>query len=443
MNLSKKIFVLAMLIGLVFSNSDCSAARNSEFYNYIKKISEKITPLPLLYAKEKERRSEYDNVMNILFSLMYSGDTLVIMTPDGDYTPFVFQTKNKIIAQPVRHDALQKHFDDIFKEHGRVWVVVVDYRAGWQAQPPQQYLKTLQTKFMELPLPMPTFFADKNIVIGSTNYWHKKTELLEKVLKINKKNRNPRLYLRLGQVCRRFGKLDKAVSAYQNGIKNFPDDPFLHRELGECYYWEYSPPLLEESIKENRLANQYHISKFGKPKYDAMFNMAMAYRDLGELKKAQFQYNDILRAVNEFPNDYFESQTRRYLGNLYLETGDTNSAATQYKLDLNLSAQSPAYSYRKLIDIYFSDNQTNKYIETLNEYYNKCGKKEPDAIIRYIKHIKIGNDNNIISAEVKKAKIWMHANTNLYNKIKLNPEWWNIWTNAAIDSGISPAVKTK
>jgi len=437
MKISKKIITLCLLLG---SLSICSSVFGvqSKFYEYIKSISKHVKPLPLLYERENEKRAEYDNMMKILFSLMSFDDVLIIMTPDGDYTPFLYFNRTKLVAQAIRHESLQERFNSLLNEYPRVWVVIVDPRSGWQAQPPKKYASILKKKYMSLPLPMPTYFASRNIIPGSTNYWLVKANLLKRTLDINPKNRNPRLYLRLGQVYRRFGELDKAVNAYRDGIKKFPGDPFLHRELGECYYWEYSPPLLEESIKENRLANQSHISKFGKPKYDAMFNIAMAYRDLGEMTKSALQYNDILRAVNEFPNNYFESQTRRYLANVYLETGQTNKAIAQYNLDIKLAAQSPVYSYKKLIEIYSSQSLSNKYKEVVSDYYKSCGKNCPDAIAKYLTFI---NDKSEVIKGVNTVKLWMKNNTNLYYKIKANSDYWTPWTNAAISCGISPAEK--
>ena len=443
MNVLQK-FTLLLFTLTIFSSLNCPAVtKQPKLYDYIQKVSEWIKPLPLLYAQKSDRRSEYDNMMKILFSLMRFGDTLIIMTPDGDYTVFAYKKKNEIILHAMPYENLEKEFKNLLDKYNRIWIVVVDHRAGWQAQPPKQYLPVLKRDYMDLPLPMPTYFADKNLVIGSTNFWLGKAKLLEKVAGISSENRNPRLYLRLGQVYRRFGRLEEAVKAYEKGIKYFPEDPFLHRELGECYYWEYSPPLLEESIKENRIANQCHINKFGKPKYDAMFNIAMAYRDLGEHMKAQFQYNDILRAVNEFPDDYFESQTRRYLANVYLETGRTNDAMLQYKLDIQLAAQPLPYSYNKLLDFYDNDNDNKEYGSTVNEYFETCGKEDPAAVVRYMEYLKDENDKQKIIENINIAKGWMQSNTNLFNGIKSNPKWWNIWTNVTISSGISPVTYKK
>ena len=444
MNLSHKIIIILFFSLILFGNSNCLAAgKQPKLYDYIQKISEKIKPLPLLYAQKSDRRSEYENMMNILFTLMHLGDTLVIMTPDGDYAVFTYLKKNKIVLKATKYEELTADFKSLLDDNKRVWVVVVDHRAGWQAQPPSQYLPVFKKEYMELPLPMPTYFANKDVLVGTTNFWINKAALLKKVAEISPENRNPRLYLRLGQVYRRFGKLEEAVKAYEKGIRYFPEDPFLHRELGACYYWEYSPPLLEESIKENRLANQCHISKFGKPKYDAMFNIAMAYRDLGELNKAQFQYNDILRSINEFPDNYFESQTRRYLANVYLENGKTNDARLQYELDIKLAAQPLPYSYNKLLDILDANNDRKGYNDTIKEYFEVCGNKDPSAIIRYIDYAKNNEDKQLIIDDINVAKSWMQTDTNLFGKIKSHPEWWNIWTNVTIDCGISPVINKK
>jgi len=442
MNLSKRIIILLLLTLIAFSSSNCRAAeKQPKLYDYIQKVSEYIKPLPLLYAQKSDMRNEYDNMMNILFSLMSYGDALVIMTPDGDYSVFIYKKRNEFILKATQHEKLNTEFENLLNKYNKIWVVVVDYRAGWQAQPPNQYLPVLKKKYMDLPLPMPTYFANKNVAVGSTNFWLNKAKLLKKVAEISPENRNPRLYLRLGQVYRRFGRLEEAVKSYEKGIKYFPDDPFLHRELGECYYWEYSPPLLEESIKENRIANQCHISKFGKPKYDAMFNIAMAYRDLGERTKAQLQYNDILRAINEFPDNYFESQTRRYLAKVYLENGQTNDARLQYELDIQLAAQPLSYSYNNLLDIYDTNNEKKEYKNTIKEYFEICGNKDPAAIVRYIDYVKNNENKPFIIKNINTVKKWMSSNTNLISKIKSNPNWWNVWTNVTINCGISPVIK--
>ncbi|RLD10183.1 MAG: hypothetical protein DRI44_06655, partial [Chlamydiae bacterium] len=141
--------------------------------------------------------------------------------------------------------------------------------------------------------------------------------------------------------------------------------------------------------------------------------------------------------------NYFESQTRRYLANVYLETGRTNDAELQYKLDIKLAAQPLPYSYQKLLNIYNKKKDTTKYKNTVTEYFKTCGKEDPAAIIYYMENLKDKNDKQEKINNINIVKNWMQSNTNLINGIKSNAKWWNTWTNITISCGISPVTRKK
>jgi len=150
-----------------------------------------------------------------------------------------------------------------------------------------------------------------------------------------------------------------------------------------------------------------------------------------------------LRSINEFPDNYFESQTRRYLANVYLENGNTNGARLQYELDIKLAAQPLPYSYNKLLDVFDANGDRKGYNDTIKKYFETCGNKDPAAIIRYMDYVKTNEDKQLVIKNINIAKSWMQSDTNLFNKIKLHSEWWNIWTNITIDCGISPVIHKK
>ena len=134
---------------------------------------------------------------------------------------------------------------------------------------------------------------------------------------------------------------------------------------------------------------------------------------------------------------------RRDLAAVYLETGRTNDAMLQYKLDIQLAAQPLPYSYNKLLDFYDNDNDNKEYGSTVNEYFKTCGKEDPAAVVRYMEYLKDENDKEKIIENINIAKGWMQSNTNLLSGIKSNPKWWNVWTNVTISSGISPVTYKK
>jgi len=314
----------------------------------------------------------------------------------------------------------------------------VNPKLGWEATPPAQFASIMNREYLRIELSMPLYLLDKSMKVGSTNFWVQQTGILKKVLDLSSKHSNSKIFLKLGEIYNRLGLPDKAVQVYLKGIKLFPEDPLLHRSLAECYYWKLSPPRYEESIEENKLANQYYKKKFKKPLYPAMFNIALAYSALGELMKAQLQFNNILHTLSEYPDPYWESQTYRYLADLFIKLEKYDQALLQYKLDIRLNSRSISASYADALNIYESQKNYKEFAAMVKEYFYKCGANDFNAIIKYSKYLNNLNSSPELTNAIKSAKSWMTKKPEIIDKIKSNVHWWNTWTNITLRHGFSP-----
>jgi len=435
----KKIILFALFISANISLGKLTA------YDYIKKFSENFKPLPITYSEQAKEKAGYEDIMNILLGKKRDGkgllrieDALLIMTWDGDYTVFKYSGPDNITAIPVSREMLLGKISEIEDVYNRVWIVLVNPKLGWEATPPAQFASIMNREYLRIELSMPLYLLDKSMKVGSTNFWVQQTGILKKVLDLSSKHSNSKIFLKLGEIYNRLGLPDKAVQVYLKGIKLFPEDPLLHRSLAECYYWKLSPPRYEESIEENKLANQYYKKKFKKPLYPAMFNIALAYSALGELMKAQLQFNNILHTLSEYPDPYWESQTYRYLADLFIKLEKYDQALLQYKLDIRLNSRSISASYADALNIYESQKNYKEFAAMVKEYFYKCGANDFNAIIKYSKYLNNLNSSPELTNAIKSAKSWMTKKPEIIDKIKSNVHWWNTWTNITLRHGFSP-----
>ena len=418
----------------------CADAPERGFHAWIAALASSLSsPAPLSYAASDSRRADYDDMDVLLHALLTNDDALVIMTSDGSYGVFQYLKPEVVVPTPLEPGKVTAQFETLLSTYRRVWLVLVDWRNRWQAQPPAQYVGLLKQHYMRLPLPLPTYFADRRLAVGSTNYWQMQATILEVVLTAVPHNRNPQLFLSLAQVYRTFGKTYGAIAAYQRGIALFPENPYLHRELGACYYYECVPPQHEESIAENRLANQYHTALYDRPMYDALFNIAMAYAALGKREEAQLQYTTILATLRKYPDATWQSRTLRYLANINLELGNTNDAILRLKLDLQMNAQTPAYGYNRLLEIHEKNKAWDEFGSVARQYFYQCGTNDVQAIYRYTQYLYMLRKHSELNEAIIRANVWLREYPHLLSEYRARPAWWAAWTNITTSSGVSPA----
>jgi len=424
--------MLLILTGSIF----CTWAHADT--SFWKRVIQKLTPVPYQYAQSDHTRSDFEATWQLLQKLMRPDDALVLISPNSDYTIFRYYSPSKCVIDAVARENLKSTFPRLPDQYSRIWILLNDPRLGWHAQPPLAYKAELQTRYMKLPFNLPVYFTDSSIITGSTNFWLLQADMLEQYVKLDPENLNPKIFLELGKLYRRTGALDTAVEQYIRGTRIFPNDPFLHRALGECYYWQYSPPRIKESITHNTLANYYHRQLYGRPMYDALFNVAIAYTVSGEREKALLQYNAILTKLVNFPDRKMESQIRRYLANTYLDIGRTNNAVSQLEMDIQLQAQAPGYSYSKILDIYTAREQTNEYAKLVTDFFNRHNTNDLRSVTRYTSHVLThGSDQEIIDM-IHTVRGYLKEGSPITDALRKQTDWWHRWTNAAISRSISP-----
>jgi tetratricopeptide (TPR) repeat protein len=427
----KHIAVLILLAG-----SACTQAGAAT--SLWQRLSHALAPLPYRYAHTSVSRGDFEATWQLLQGLMQPDDGLALMSPDGNYTVFRYCSPNKLIIDRIARASLAMTFPRLTERYERIWVVLNDPRLGWHAQPPGAYRGHIQNSYIKLPFNLPVYFTDRHIAVGSTNSWRKKAEILEQYVWLEPEDLNPKIFMELGQLYRRAGDLDKAIKQYNRGITLFPTDPFLHRALGECYYWQCKPPRIRESIKHNNLASYYHRQQYGRPMYDALFNVAIAYTSLDEREKALLQYNSILARLVNFPDSRMESQIRRYLANVYFDLGRTNDAVRQLEMDIQLGAQAPGYSYNKILDVYEIHEQTNEFKKLAADYFSRQNTNDLRSITRYTSFMLSHGSEKEITDMIITVRYFLKKDAPCTDMLREQTAWWRNWTNAAVSRSISP-----
>jgi len=172
--------------------------------------------------------------------------------------------------------------------------------------------------------------------------------------------------------------------------------------------------------------------------YPAMFNIALAYSALGELMKAQLQFNNILHTLSKYPDSYWESQTHRYLASLFIKLEKYDQALLQYKLDISINSKSIAASYTDALNIHESQKHYKEYADMVKEYFYRCGSNDYNAIIKYSVYLNKLNSSPELTNAIISAKNWMKKQPKIIDKIKSNVYWWNAWTNITLKHSFSP-----
>lgn len=423
---------------LVLASAPLHAAPQAQlpfFYRLLQTLGAWLTPVPLVYANATPERDVYTAMSHMLLELTRPDDHVVLVGRDGVYC--VFRITATYTAVPLLQ-ATPSHpgeFAELASRYQRVWVILDDPRAGWQAQPPAALAPTLASQYMHLPLPLPTYFADASVTPGSTNFWLLRANLLQRIATLSPAQLNPRFFLDLSQTYRRFGDATNAVLTLQKGANAFPADPHLQRRLAECYYDDMKD--YRQAIEHNRRAARNFRLLYASPMYEALFNTALAYQNLGEDANAQLQYHDILNELDRYPDVLWESRTRRYLGNLLLKMGNTNDALRQFQLDLRLRAQHPGYSYDRLLGLLHDLKRNDAYARTARAYFDLCGSNDVRAIIRYLPLLHNEANYAVRTNALLSARAWLARDAALKTELRRHPAWI-MWTNLTLSAGLAP-----
>ncbi|MCX7846436.1 MAG: tetratricopeptide repeat protein [bacterium] len=406
-------------------------------YRLFRALSSLVTPVPLIYANATREHEVYDAMTRILAELTRPDDHLVLINPDGRYCAFRITADQNAVPLLQASQSDPTEFSQFASRYQRVWVVLDNPQAGWQAQPPATLAPTLAAQYMQLPLPLPTYFADASFPPGSTNFWLLRAHLLQRIAATSPAQLNPRFFLDLAQTYRRYGDLTNTILTLQKGLDAFPTDPYLARRLAETYFDECKD--YRQAIHYNRLAARNFRLTFATPMYEALFNTALAYQQLGEDANAQLQFADILSELDQYPDQLWESRTRRYLGNLLLKMGNTNEAIRQFQLDLRLSAQHPGYSYDRLLGLFQDMKRADAYARTAHSFFFACGTNDVRALVRYLPILLHESDRTLLTNALLSARAWLARNPTLKNEFHRQPAW-TVWTNLMFTLGFAPEL---
>lgn len=414
-----------------------SAAAAPLLYRVLHTVGSWFTPVPLLYANATPERTSYDALTRMLHELTRPNDHLVLVARDSTYCVFRLTADQNAVPLLLTTSTDPNEFAQFATRYQRVWVIVDDPRAGWEAQPPPALAATLASSYMALPLPLPTYFADASLPPGSTNFWLFRAHLLQRIATAFTNQLNPRFHLDLAQTYRRYGDVNNAIRVLQEGVTRFPSDPYLARRLAECYYDDVKD--YRQAIHYNRMAARNFRLKFASPMYEALFNSALAYQNLGEDSNAQLQFNEILAELDQYPDPLWESRTRRYLGNLLLKLGNTNEAIRQFNLDLRTRAQHPGYSYDRVLALYRDLRRSDEYARTARAFFELCGSNDVRALTHYLSVLQTDPDRATVTNALLRARAWLARDANLRQEFRRLPSW-SVWTNLMLSLGYAPEL---
>lgn len=157
----------------------------------------------------------------------------------------------------------------------------------------------------------------------STENQRVQIEYLKRAIAMNKEDTGVRkmlagLYLRQGET-------GEAITQYRDILTLKPDDLTTLTELSKCYMKEKEYNMVIKTCRDVIRKNN------GPEDASAFANMAFAYSQLGDWRKAVVNYRESLR-LN--PNDLL---VRYKLGEAYEKTGKINEAAGEYRFILTKS----------------------------------------------------------------------------------------------------------
>ena len=423
---------LALIAALMAS---AMPLRAGNLYRSLQSLTCHLEPLPLRCAKEDTAYRGADDTLSFVYSLASPDDRLVLLMRDGSYTLFSIAEGHNLVPVMVNPPQAREVFESLTGISARVWVVCADALVGAAPQPPAQYAALLNSRYLLLSLPMPTYCGDFSASLVSTNHLLRQAALFESLSASNPGFVTQQFYIALGHIYRQVDSNAAALSTYRRGIGQFPESPAIHRAMADCYFVAFSN--YPEAIEYNFKANQLHKRQFqGQPLYEAVFSTALAYERMGDLTKAQLQYNDILGTIDAFPDIEWESRTRHYLGDLYLRKGMTNEAVRQFQIDLDIAGVKSSYAFQRLLAMFDAPGSARSYADTARAYFQRCGTNDAYAIFAHIRTLDQGNDIIKLAEAVRTARTWMHTRPALVADLRKQTDWWALWTAVTARVGV-------
>ncbi|MBI3610942.1 MAG: tetratricopeptide repeat protein [Nitrospirae bacterium] len=125
----------------------------------------------------------------------------------------------------------------------------------------------------------------------------------------------------LGNVYKRRGRLEEAITEYQTAINLQPDYANAHHNLGVVYK---DLGRLEDAIKEYQTALKLQ------PDFVAHHNLGVAFKDLGRLEDAVKEYQTALKLQPDFV------EAHNNLGVVYKDLGRLEDAVKEYQTAVKL-----------------------------------------------------------------------------------------------------------
>ena len=401
----------------------------------------RIYSVPFQYMQEI---SNYDSDANlktwgVMMRFIKEGDALVIIQPDGNYTVQIYEGKGVYSFRYVPVAALQKEFENLIKEYGRVWVFVYNgVLVSGRVVVPEPYKETLSEQYQSC-FTLPLFF-------GETVYLQKddkakmaralfSQQLLDYISDIAKEVD----YRDLAIFFQKAGQYENAKSVLTRALTLFPNSPMLYRTLAEVYVASQNIGAYEEIYDCNRTANALTRAETGKANLTALFQNAIYTARKGFFEKARTLYFSLLSIFGHQADPVLESQVRRYfVKDVLLPTGDTNEAISQLLVDINLGAQNTEYDYNLLLDILDKCAYSNAAVSLGYGYFKSTNHQHVESALRYgSMAMKYGTE-----AQFKEA-LDLISERNRYNpllqeKLRLQREWFRDWTNMALSRGYIP-----
>ena len=397
--------------------------------------------VPFKYMQEI---SNYDSDANlktwgVMMRFIKEGDALVIVQPDVNYTVQIYEGKGVYSFRYVSVTALQKEFENLIKEYGRVWVFVYNgVLASGRVVVPEPYRETLADQYQSC-FTLPLFF-------GETVYLQKddkakmaralfSQQLLDYISDIAKEVD----YRDLAIFFQKAGQYENAKSVLTRALTLFPNSPMLYRTLAEVYVASQNIGAYEEIYDCNRTANALTRAETGKANLTALFQNAIYTARKGLYEKARTLYFSLLSIFGHQADPVMESQVRRYfVKDVLLPTGDTNEAISQLLVDINLGAQNTEYDYNLLLDILDKCAYSNAAVSLGYGFFKSTNHQHVESALRYGKMaMKYGTE-----AQFKEA-LDLISERNRYNpllqeKLRMEREWFRDWTNMALSRGYIP-----
>lgn len=400
-----------------------------------------IYSLPFQYMQEI---SNYDSDANlktwgVMMRFIKEGDALVIIQPDGNYTVQIYEGKGVYSFRYVPVAALQKEFENLIKEYGRVWVFVYNgVLASGRVVVPEPYRETLSEQYQAC-FTLPLFF-------GETAYLQQddrakmaralfSQQLLDYISDIAKEVD----YRDLAIFFQKAGQYENAKSVLARALTLFPNSSMLYRTLAEVYVASQNIEAYDEIYNCNRTANALTRAETGKANLTALFQNAIYTARKGLYEKARTLYFSLLSIFGHQADPVMESQVRRYfVKDVLLPTGDTNEAISQLLVDINLGAQNTEYDYNLLLDILDKCAYSNAAVSLGYGFFKSTNHQHVESALRYgSMAMKYGTE-----AQFKEA-LDLISERNRYNpllqeKLRLEREWFRDWTNMALSRGYIP-----